>query len=187
MKFKRLRPEINAGSMADIAFLLLVFFLVATTMNKDIGIQRKLPSAENSTAGSISQRNILTVLVNSNDRILVNDEYLNISEIEERAKLFIDNNGKKQCNFCKGKQKSSSSDHPSKAVISLQNDRGTSYKTYVAVQNELTAAYNNLRNELAETKYSKAFEDLNKKQKREISEAYPMHISEAETMNLASN
>ncbi len=173
--------------MADIAFLLLVFFLVATTMNKDIGIQRKLPSTEKASAATISQKNILTVLVNSSDRILVNDEYLGISELKERAMGFIDNNGKAQCSYCKGSQKISSSDHPSKAVISLQNDRSTSYKTYVAVQNELTAAYNSLRNNLAVIKYSKAFVDLNKEQKREISNSYPMHISEAETMNLASN
>lgn len=187
MKIKRFRPEINAGSMADIAFLLLVFFLVATTMNKDEGIQRKLPPMDPGPAGMVAQKNILSVLVNSENQILVEDEYLSISEIKDRAMKFIDNNGKSECDYCEGSKNSSSSDHPKQAIISLQNDRATSYKTYVSVQNELTAAYNTLRNTLAEKKYAQAFEDLSPNLQKEISEAYPIIISEAVTVDLASN
>lgn len=187
MKIKRSRPELNAGSMADIAFLLLVFFLVATTMNKDIGIQRKLPSLEIGPSSQVSQKNILKVLVNSDNLILVDDEYLSISEIKERAIRFIDNNGASNCNYCEGSKNPSSSDHPEKAVISLQNDRGTSYKTYVSVQNELTAAYNSLRNRMAEKKFSMSFDDLGKTEQIAIAKSYPIIISEAETMDYASN
>lgn len=187
MKIKRLRPELNAGSMADIAFLLLVFFLVATTMSKDIGIQRKLPSLENGPSSMVAKKNILSVLVNSDNHILVGDDYLSIEQIKDRAISFIDNNGGARCSYCEGSQKSNSSDHPKKAIISLQNDRTTSYKTYVSVQNELTAAYNFLRNKLAEKKYAMAFDELSKSQQLEIAEFYPIIISEAETMDLASN
>lgn len=187
MKIKRFRPEINAGSMADIAFLLLVFFLVATTMNKDQGLQRKLPSLEEGPAASVAKKNILRVLVNADNLILVNDEYLGMAEIKDRAISFIDNNGEENCSYCEGAQNPSSSDHPHKAVISLQNDRSTSYQTYVSVQNELNAAYNILRNKLSEKKYDMAFEDLGSKQKAELISCYPMLISEAETMDLALN
>ena len=137
---KRAIPEINAGSMADIAFLLLIFYLVTTTMDTDKGINRKLPPIEDELVQDpppIKERNIFTVLVNSNDQLLVEDEYLEINELRAKAMEFIDNNGDGSCEYCKGYGVSSSSDNPVKAVISLQNDRGTSYGMYVKVQNEL--------------------------------------------------
>ena len=125
---KRAIPEINAGSMADIAFLLLIFYLVTTTMDTDKGINRKLPPIDELTEEPprIKERNIFTVLVNSNDQLLVEDEYLEISELRAKAMEFIDNNGDGSCTYCKGYGISTSSDNPVKAVISLQNDRGTS-------------------------------------------------------------
>ncbi|MDA0740806.1 MAG: biopolymer transporter ExbD [Bacteroidetes bacterium] len=188
---KRAIPEINAGSMADIAFLLLIFYLVTTTMDTDKGINRKLPPWDEELVEApppIKERNIFTVLVNSNDQLLVEDEYLEISQLREKAMEFIDNNGDGSCTYCKGFKVSSSSDNPDKAVISLQNDRGTSYGMYVKVQNELVAAYEDLREKYAEEEYGKSYRGMDEKEDKdllsEIKKAYPQKISEAEPLNI---
>ena len=147
---KRAAPEVNAGSMADIAFLLLIFFLVTTTIEKDSGITRKLPPIEESEEDVIiKQKNIFTVLINKNDQLLVEDEVMEIKSLRQAAVEFLDNNGDGSCSFCQGKKDGSSSDNPDKAIISLANDRETSYAAYISVQNELVAAYNQLRNRRA--------------------------------------
>ncbi|MDA8994287.1 biopolymer transporter ExbD [Schleiferiaceae bacterium] len=188
---KRAIPEINAGSMADIAFLLLIFYLVTTTMDTDKGINRKLPPWDEELVVDpppIKERNIFTVLVNSNDQLLVEDEYLEISQLREKAMEFIDNNGDGSCTYCKGFKVSTSSDNPDKAVISLQNDRGTSYGMYVKVQNELVAAYEDLREKYAEEEYGKSYRGMDEEEDkdllREIKKAYPQKISEAEPLNI---
>ncbi len=146
-------PEVNAGSMADIAFLLLIFFLVTTTIETNSGIPRTLPPIqdENVDPPVIRQRNIFTVVVNRNDQLLVEDELMEIKDLRQAAIDFLDNGGGvneagESCDYCRGNRDTNSSDHPEKAIISLQNDRETSYDTYLIVQNELTAAYNELRN-----------------------------------------
>ena len=188
---KRAIREINAGSMADIAFILLIFYLVTTTMDTDKGINRKLPPWDEDLEQDIPQikeRNIFTVLVNSNDQLLVEDEYLEISQLREKAMEFIDNNGDGSCTYCKGYKVSSSSDNPDKAVISLQNDRGTSYGMYVKVQNELVAAYEDLRDKYAEEEYGKSYRGMDAEEDKdvikEIKSAYPQKISEAEPLNI---
>ena len=188
---KRAIPEINAGSMADIAFLLLIFYLVTTTMGTDKGINRKLPPIEDELVQDpppIKERNIFTVLVNSNDQLLVEDEYLEISELRAKAMEFIDNNGDGSCEYCKGYGVSSSSDNPVKAVISLQNDRGTSYGMYVKVQNELVAAYEDLRERYAEDEYGRSYRGMDPEEDeeiiKEIKNAYQQKISEAEPLNI---
>lgn len=159
---KRAAPEVNAGSMADIAFLLLIFFLVTTTIEKDSGITRKLPPIEESEEDVIiKQKNIFTVILNKNDQLLVEDENMEIKDLRAAAVEFLDNNGDGSCNYCKGKKDPSSSDNPDKAIISLANDRETSYAAYISVQNELVAAYNQLRNRRAlEIGPSKGFSDM---------------------------
>lgn len=187
---KRAIPEINAGSMADIAFLLLIFYLVTTTMDTDKGINRKLPPIDELTEEPppIKERNIFTVLVNSNDQLLVEDEYLEISELRAKAMEFIDNNGDGSCTYCKGYGISASSDNPVKAVISLQNDRGTSYGMYVKVQNELVAAYEDLREIYAENEYGRSYKSMDPEEDeeiiKEIKNAYQQKISEAEPLNI---
>ena len=147
---KRSAPEVNAGSMADIAFLLLIFFLVTTTIETDSGLNRKLPPMEDVVDPPIiKERNIFTVVVNKNNDLLVEEKPMDISELREAAVTFLDNGGGKgedACDFCQGARDTDSSDNPEKAVISLKNDRETDYKVYIAVQNELVAAYNVLRN-----------------------------------------
>lgn len=184
---KRGIPEINAGSMADIAFLLLIFFLVTTTMDVDSGISTKLPPWEPEMFEDpppIKQKNLFTVLVNANDQLLVEDEYAEVEQLRDLAKKFLDNNGDGTCEYCQGQGDPTSSDNPQKAIISLQNDRRTSYKTYISVQNELVGAINELRNELAQRQYGSNYDELGAEQQKQIADAYPQKISEAEPLDL---
>ena len=158
---KRSAPEVNAGSMADIAFLLLIFFLVTTTIEKDSGINRKLPPMEEIDPPIIKQKNIFTVLLNGKDQLLVEDELMDITNLRDEAVKFLDNNGDGSCSYCFGKKDPKSSDNPEKAIISLKNERETTYAAYISVQNELVAAYNILRNRRAlELGSSKGFRGM---------------------------
>ena len=196
---RRSSPEVNAGSMADIAFLLLIFFLVTTTIETDSGISRKLPPIEESEEDVvIKQKNIFTVLLNGKDQILVEDELMELEEIRAAAIEFLDNGGGKGedgCDYCKGKRDPRSSDNPDKAIISLKNERETSYAAYISVQNELVAAYTHLRNVRAEELYGesysemlKNYKDVNwpgnkKKLKQKINDLrkdYPQKLSEVQ-------
>jgi len=197
---KRSAPEVNAGSMADIAFLLLIFFLVTTTIETDRGISRKLPPIppENEVPPIIKQKNIFTVIVNRNNDLLVEDQVMKLSELRNAAKDFLDNGagqGEEACSYCKGPRDPASSDNPTKAIISLVNDRQTEYRTYISVQNELVAAYNELRNRESQrlfgmdyTEMEAKFNDPNyngnkeklEKQIDEVKEMYPQKLSEAE-------
>ncbi|MAJ31218.1 MAG: biopolymer transporter ExbD [Flavobacteriaceae bacterium] len=196
-------PEVNAGSMADIAFLLLIFFLVTTTIETDAGLDRMLPPIEPpDTDVVIKQKNIFTVNINKNSQLLVEEQLMNLEDLKEAAMDFLDNGGApsgspEYCDYCKGARDDSSSDNPQKAIISLKNDRETEYATYITVQNELVGAYNELRNREAQRKYKRDFtemeaeylnpetpssvrEDLKDKVKA-IQELFPQKLSEAET------
>ncbi len=161
---KRAAPEVNAGSMADIAFLLLIFFLVTTTIETDSGINRKLPPMDESEEDVIiKQKNIFTVLINGKDQLLVEDELMELKNLRKAAVEFLDNGGgtgDDACSYCKGKRSTSSSDNPDKAIISLKNDRETTYSTYISVQNELVAAYNQLRDRRAQELYGISFIEM---------------------------
>jgi biopolymer transport protein ExbD len=190
---RRQAPEINAGSMADIAFLLLIFFLVTTTMDVDSGLQRLLPPPPedvNPDQVDIKQRNVFVVLVNANDQLLVEGELGDIRTLRRDAKEFIANPGDKP-NLPEKEFK----DIPgigmynvSKQVISLQNDRGTSYDIYIKVQNELAAAYTELRNEFGMQQFGKTYDELialNDEDKvKAIRTVYPQRISEAEPKDI---
>ncbi|MFM1877881.1 MAG: hypothetical protein RLZZ241_747 [Bacteroidota bacterium] len=191
-------PEVNAGSMADIAFLLLIFFLVTTTIETDAGLDRMLPPIEPPDVDVvIKEKNIFTVNINKNGQLLVEDELLDLKELRASAIAFLDNNGDQSCSFCKGKQDQSSSDNPSKAIISLKNDRETQYGIYITVQNEIVGAYNDLRNRESQRLYGKNFTEMEaqylnpeteseirdelKEKVQKIQEMFPQKFSEAET------
>ncbi len=163
---KRAAPEVNAGSMADIAFLLLIFFLVTTTIASDTGINRKLPPKlpDDITAPKIKEKNLFTVIVNKENQLLVEDQNMELKDLRQAAIDFLDNGGgteaNNKCNYCRGKKNSESSDNPDKAVISLQNSRETNYGTYIAIQNELMAAYAFLRNREAKRLYGMTYPDI---------------------------
>jgi len=183
MRHSKLVPEVNAGSMADIAFLLLIFFLVTATISSDEGINRLLPKdcPTNDCGGIIAEKNILRVMINDQDEILIDDEPVTLNDIKEIAKSFIDNNGDGSCNYCHGKQEASASVNPKKAVISLQNGKQTSYKTFIAVQNELSKAYYELRQTYSLKVIGKPSNDLSELEMKQVKAAYPFILSEAET------
>jgi len=188
---KRSAPEVNAGSMADIAFLLLIFFLMTTTMDTDTGLARMLPPPvpENEPeAPPINKRNVFVVLLNSNNQLLVQNQYMEIKELKDAAKEFIANPANR---IDYPEKKDTEIEffgvYPvSKGVISLQNDRGTQYQSYLDVQNELQRAYNELRDELAKQKFQKSFKELDDAQKDAVKEVYPQRISEAEPKNIGT-
>jgi biopolymer transport protein ExbD len=185
--------------MADIAFLLLIFFLVTTTIGVDQGINRLLPRyEENPPVPPINERNILTVLVNKDNQLLVEEKLLDIKDLRQTAIDFLENNGKGTCAYCNGKKDALSSDSPGDAVISLNNDGQTTYETYIAVQNELVAAYNFLRDRECKKRYGMTFTEMEyiyndpaskateglvdelKPKVEKIQELFPMRLSEAE-------
>ena len=187
---RRELPEINAGSMADIAFLLLIFFLVTTTMDTDGGLTRKLPpipEEQLEDLPEVKQRNVFEILVNANDQLLVEGQLMYVSEHREAAKEFIVSNpGREDMpEFKLTDIPLMGNDYPvSKQIISLQNDRGTSYEMYIKVQNELVAAYNDLRDELANNKFGANYKDLNDDQRKAVKSVYPQRISEAEPKSI---
>lgn len=196
----------NAGSMADIAFLLLIFFLVTTTIETDAGLDRMLPPIEPpDTDVVIKQKNIFTVSINKSGQLLVEEQLMDLEDLRDAAIAFLDNGGAAQgspeyCNYCQGKRDASSSDNPQKAIISLKNDRETSYKTYITVQNELVGAYNDLRNRESRRLFGRDFiemenEYLNpetpssvrdelKEKVQRVQELFPQKLSEAETSKI---
>lgn len=200
---RRATPEVNAGSMADIAFLLLIFFLVTTTIEKDKGIARQLPPKEEQKPEDkviIKERNLFIVNVNKNDQLLVEEELMQLKDLRQAAKEFLDNGGASSnspdyCNYCKGKRSPDSSDNPDKAIISVQNDRLTSYKMYINVQNELVAAYNELRDRESQRLYGWKFTEVKKaidegnfngnvssteEKLKNVQALFPLKLSEAE-------
>ena len=182
-------PEINGGSMADIAFLLLIFFLVATTMDIDTGLSRKLPPYnpdQQESNDQIKERNVYVVLINSNDQLLVEGQPMDVYKLRDEAKKFIVNpedkdnlpeKTPKEIDFLGERM-------VSKGIISLQNDRGTSYGMYIKVQNELIAAYNEVREEVSMREFGRHFNDLPEDKQDAIKEYYPQIISEAEPKNI---
>ncbi len=188
---KRSVGEINASSMADIAFLLLIFFLVTTTMNVDTGLPRMLPpmpqDEKHETTEDVNKRNVFLVRINQSDRLLVAGEPLDISQLREKAKLFLANpDNDPTLPQKKVKNIPGLGDYPvSEGVISLQNSRSTSYAMYIKVQDELVAAYNELRNELARARFGKVFDKLTEEQQSAIQTAIPQRISEAEPVGPA--
>jgi len=180
-------PEIPNASMADIAFMILIFFLVTTTMDTDAGLERRLPPPadpnQKNEDVNVKERNIFVVLVNAQDQLLVENEFINVKSLREKAKEFLENPNNSetlpekemkevpffgQVEVCKN------------AVISLRNDFGTTYGAYLMVQNELMAAVNELRNDKAMEKWGKKFNDLTEEQQDAVKEIYPQKISEAE-------
>lgn len=191
-------PQINASSMADISFLLLIFFLVTTSMDVNKGLARRLPPPPQNQPNQekldlkIKKRNLMVVKINSHNQLMVNGEIMEVSRLKDEVKKFIlnkENNpnlpevvedefdfggnvGQIPVKYTK--------DH----VISVQNDVDTKYETYLDVQNELVRAYNEIRDESASYYYHvKHFNDLSESQQKVIQKIYPQKISEAEPKN----
>lgn len=186
----RINPEINAGSMADIAFLLLIFFLVTTTMDVDTGLRRLLPPPINPLQPPpppIRERNVFVVLVDMNDRLLVEGVPGSVSTLREQTREWLLNptNDPNKPEKTLRSIDNLGEVEVSKGVISLQNDRGTSYEMYISVQNELAAAITDIRNELSRAKFGVRFDQLTDQDLiTAIRQAVPMAISEAEPKDI---
>ncbi|MCB0462417.1 MAG: biopolymer transporter ExbD [Flavobacteriaceae bacterium] len=184
MKHSQQAPQVNAGSMADIAFLLLIFFLVTAMIPNDQGINRKLPRLcppGQKCNVDIHERNMLKIVLNGNQEIMVNEDIVSIEEVKELSKKFLDNNGDKSCDYCKGSSLPEASDNPTKAVISLQVDKKTHYSLFIKVQDELTKAYYELRASYAQKSFNKTPNELTVEELKIVREAYPFLVSEADT------
>jgi len=194
---KRKAPSINSSSSADLAFTLLIFFLVVTSMDTDEGLVRLLPRwTEEDNTQDIKKRNMLTVFINKDNQLMVGDEVCRIEDLCAKAKDFVKAEGdftaergpeyiqvnpekNPELAYYFGNDVTTPKNH----VISLQSDYGTNYKTYLEVQNELVSAYNQIREDLAQSKFQKPYseEELSKEQMQAIKDYYPMNISEANT------
>ncbi len=187
---KRAVPEINAGSMADIAFLLLIFFLVTTTMDVDTGIIRRLPPpVENNQENvDVKERNVMKILVNSRDQLLIDGERGDIRMLKDKVKDFMalhpDNPDYPEVKV-KYIKELGKDVMLSKGIISLKNDRGTSYGMYIQVQNELARAFNEMKDETSLQMYGVKYNQLvDDKKIKIINKLVPVPISEAEPENV---
>ena len=187
-KGKRKVPDINSSSTADIAFLLLIFFLITTSMDTDRGLARRLPpppenDKEQKNEDKVKQRNVLQIYLDMYDQLMVNGEIMNVQQLRAKTKEFVAN---KYNDESLPEKTSKEVDFfgptmvTEKHVVSLQNDRSSSYQAYIDVQNELVAAYNELRDELSQEKWGKNYSELNEDQQKAVREIYPQKISEAE-------
>ena len=186
----RKTPEIPSASMADIAFMLLIFFLVATTMDVDSGLERVLPQMpppdQIDDTPPIKERNVFSVLLDQYNRLMVEGEIMRVEDLREKAKEFMTNP-----NSSENLPETKTTEIPllgtwevTRGVISLRNDHGTQYGIYIAVQNELVAAINELRNELSTEKFGKTYANCTPDQRSAIREAIPSRISEAEPKSI---
>lgn len=182
MRNSRQAPTVNAGSMADIAFLLLLFFLVSTTISNDMGIIRKLPDPcppGQNCETEIHERNVLRIVLNDAGDLFVGNNTLDSSELLGVLKEFIDNNGDATCSYCTGDKQQNFSDNPREAIISISTSRNTPYSRFIAVQNEITTAYYELRAQYVKTHYNKDVALLSAEEIQSAKDAYPFKISEA--------
>lgn len=193
-KKKRKMPGLNTSSTADISFMLLIFFLVTTSMDTDRGLARQLPPPpeENAEVKDIivKERNILNVRMNSAGNLMLEDmdgqKFIILEELRAIVKDFIANPKHEE-----NKPEFHTERLPyfgdveitKNHVISVQNDRGTPYKVYFNVQHELIAAYNELRDEVSQKQFGKPYAELNEDQQKAVRDYYPQKISEAEPKN----
>lgn len=185
----RKTPEIPSASMADIAFMLLIFFITATSMDVDSGLERVLPQMppkDQEPPPPIKDRNVLTVLIDKNNRLMVKGEITPVTQLREKTKEFIENvNDDPKLPETKMTEIKLLGEYPvTKGVISLQNDQGTQYGTYLEVQNELVAGISEARDDLALAKFGKKLDQLKPDQQDAIREAIPSRISEAEPKHI---
>lgn len=183
----RKTPGLNTQSTADIAFLLLCYFLMTSTMDQQSGLQRRLPPMPDKNQKQvdntkINKRNIIIVKINSSDRLFAGDQLLDVSQLKDKIKEFITNpSNDPNLPEREAKNIEGFGEYPvSKGVISLQNDRGTSYRAYIAVQNELVKAINEVRDDFSKQNFGKAYMFLTEDQQKIVREAIPQNISEAE-------
>lgn len=189
---KRKVPSLNASSTADISFILLIFFLVTTSMDTDAGLARRLPppSEDEQAEMDVKERNVLNVKVNAAGQIMCGGDFIEIDQLCDKAKEFVKNDANSP-NLPEKHLKNipllGQCAVTDKHVISVQTDRGTPYNVYFQVQNELVRAYNELRDELSKAKFGRVYAALDEDHQVAVREYYPQKISEAEPKNYGGN
>lgn len=169
---KRVVPVVSAGSLADVAFLLLIFFLVATTIQTDTGLNVLLPAwTENDNSEKKKDRNVLSVIINSENELMIEGERAHLSDLQARTEQLI----------------LKEAESPKVAIVSLQNDNGTSYETYLTVYNEIKAGYNRIWEDESLRRFGQHYDDLDKKSQADVRKNYPLVISEVEPSKIAIN
>jgi biopolymer transport protein ExbD len=169
---KRMVPVVSAGSLADVAFLLLIFFLVATTIQTDTGLNVLLPAwTENDNSEKKKDRNVLSVIINSENELMIEGERAQLSDLQARTEQLI----------------LKEAESPKVAIVSLQNDNGTSYGTYLTVYNEIKAGYNRIWEDESLRRFGQHYDDLDKKSQADVRKNYPLVISEVEPSKIAIN
>ncbi len=183
---KRKTPGLNTQSTADIAFLLLCYFLMTSTMDQQAGLQRRLPPMPDKNQKvedmKVNERNIIIVRINSGDRLFAGDQPMDVSQLKDKIKEFLTNpNNDPKLPERENKEIEGFGTYPvSKGVISLQNDRGTSYDAYIHVQNELVKAINEIRDDFSRQHFGRRYANLTEDQQKIVRDAIPQNISEAE-------
>lgn len=193
-KKKKKMPGLNTSSTADISFMLLIFFLVTTSMDTDSGLARRLPQPpdkeQEDAQIDVKERNVLNVKINARGQLMCNADLIDVSQLRDRAKEFIANPNDLSSlpeKHAKDIDLLGQCYVTDKHVISVQTDRGTPYAAYFQVQNELVGAYNELRDELSKSKFGRPYEALTDEQKVAIRAYYPQKISEAEPKTYGGN
>jgi biopolymer transport protein ExbD len=169
---KRVVPVVSAGSLADVAFLLLIFFLVATTIQTDTGLNVLLPAwTEDESFEKKEDRNVLSIIINSENELMVEGKRAQLSDLQARTEQLI----------------LKEAESPKLAIVSLQNDNGTSYETYLAVYNEIKAGYNHIWENESLRRFGQHYDDLDKRSQADVRKNYPLVISEVEPSTIAIN
>lgn len=185
---KRKMPGLNTSSTADISFMLLIFFLVTTSMDTDQGLARSLPKPPEddqlNNEIKVKERNILNIRINKDNYLLIGDDYATLADVKERAKEFIKNEDNKpnlpELKPYKVKELGKTFMVTENHVISVQTDRGTDYGVYFAVQDALVSAYNEIRDEFSKQEFGYKYDQLDADQQKIVRDVYPQKISEAE-------
>ncbi len=160
---QRETPGLNTTSTADISFMLLIFFLVTTSMDVDKGLLRQLPSPEPQKKEQqtvVDKANLMALRLTAGDTLLVNDKPMKVSQLKEETIRFVHRLGKKH-------------------LISIESDRDADYNLYFQMQNQLMEAYSQLRNETAQKKYHRDYALLNNDQKEQVRNICPQRITES--------
>lgn len=164
---RRTVPLLNTTSSADISFILLVFFLVMTSMDVDKGLQRQLPPADNKPqqeTTDVSKNNLMELQLTAESRLMIDGKLTDIRQLRRRVADFVSRKDKRQSH-----------------VIAISVDRSASYDAYFNVQNEIVAAYNDLRNRYAMNIYGKSYAHCTAEQREKVREYYPQRIAETTT------
>jgi biopolymer transport protein ExbD len=176
-KREREVAEVPQAGMADIAFLLLIFFLVVTTIDVDTGIGMQLPPPPDpdQEPPPIRERNLMNILVNAQGMILINEQPANLQEVRDLVMNFVDNENRAQ--------DPNLSESPRQAIVSIKTDRQTPYEIYINMLDEVIGAYRQLRDEAAQREFGISYREYNNRVSRTdnvIREMYPQNISLAE-------